>query len=59
MTTMTKGRRERRGRSNSERSAGGLLRGSVVGLPQREQMSALSAMSVSQYLQIIEVARDW
>jgi hypothetical protein len=35
ITTATIGRRERRGRSNNEPSAGGLMRGSVVALPQR------------------------
>jgi hypothetical protein len=35
MTITTIGRRERRGRSNSEPSAGGLMRGSVVAFPHR------------------------
>jgi hypothetical protein len=35
ITITTTGRRERRGRSNSEPSVGGLMRGSVVALPHR------------------------
>jgi hypothetical protein len=35
ITMTTRGRRDRRGRSNSEPSAGGFMRGSVVALPQR------------------------
>jgi hypothetical protein len=35
MTTITSGRRDRRLRSKSGPSAGGLMRGSVVAFPQR------------------------
>jgi hypothetical protein len=50
----TTGQRERRGVSKIDPWDGGVTRGSAVALPQRKQMSALSAISVPQCRQIIE-----
>ena len=47
---ITSGSRERRLCSKSDPPDGGAMRGSVVDFPQRKQMSALSAISVWQYL---------
>jgi hypothetical protein len=52
-TAIRIGTGERRRRWNSGPSAGGLMRGSVVAWPHRKQISAFSAISVPQYLQII------
>ena len=48
----------RLGVSKSDPSAGGFTRGSVVASPHRKQISALSAISVPQLVQII-VHASW
>jgi len=54
MTVATNGHFERRRCSKIDPWDGGFTRGSVVARPQRKQMSALSAISVWQYLQFMD-----